>query len=289
MRETARLLESAGFGVMGPPWGNKPDARLRVRAKLKGASEVSSSGMLGVGALVSYDWELALGDETLTREEFERLAALKTPLVQVRGRWVLLQPDQVEAAIAFWERQRTRGVMGLGDALGLALGARAELDGLPVAEVELDDSLNQLMLALQSGDALDVLEAPDQFQGALRPYQSRGYSWLSFLRRWGFGACLADDMGLGKTIQAIALILHEKNLKSDLPPSLVICPTSLVGNWRREVARFAPSLRVMIHHGSGRAEGDEFVAQAREHDLVISTYGLVRRDIDDLARVTWGT
>jgi SNF2 family DNA or RNA helicase len=288
LRETARLLESAGFGVMVPPWWNKPDARLRVRAKLKGAFEMPSSGMLGVGSLVSYDWELALGDETLTREEFERLAALKTPLVQVRGRWVLLQPDQVEAAIAFWERQRARGEMGLGDALGLALGARTELDGLPVAEVELDDSLTQLLRALQSGDSLDVLDAPEDFHGELRPYQSRGYSWLAFLRRWGFGACLADDMGLGKTIQAISLILYEKKLNPDLPPSLVICPTSLVGNWRREVARFGPALRVMIHHGSGRAEGDEFVNQSRENDLVISTYGLVRRDIDDLARVTWG-
>ncbi|MBC7316894.1 MAG: ATP-dependent helicase, partial [Chloroflexi bacterium] len=97
----------------------------------------------------------------------------------------------------------------------------------------------------------------------------------------------ADDMGLGKTIQTIALILHERHRNPNLGPSLIICPTSLVGNWQRELERFAPGLRVMIHHGAGRAEGEEFVSQSRAHDVVISTYGLVRRDIKDLRKIHW--
>jgi hypothetical protein len=92
--------------------------------------------------------------------------------------------------------------------------------------------------------------------GQLRPYQVRGYSWLAFLRKWGLGACLADDMGLGKTIQAIALLLHERQGERT-GPALVICPTSVVGNWKREVQRFAPKLRVMVHHGGDRASGEE--------------------------------
>jgi SNF2 family DNA or RNA helicase len=287
LRETARLLESAGFGVMVPPWWNKPDARLRVKARLKGTPEVMGTGMLGMGDLVTYDWELALGDETLTRDEFERLAALKTPLVQVRGRWVLLQSDQVEAAIAFWEKQRTRGDLAMGDALSLALGVKSDLDGLPVAEVELDPWLSGLVDALTRGDEMEILEPPPDFIGELRPYQVRGYSWLAFLRRWGFGACLADDMGLGKTIQTIALLLYQRDQDVESGPSLIICPTSLVGNWRREIGRFAPSLRVVVHHGSSRAEGAEFVEQSLQSDVVISTYGLVRRDIDDLIQVNW--
>ncbi|MHB0857164.1 MAG: DEAD/DEAH box helicase [Anaerolineae bacterium] len=287
LRETARLLEGMGFGVLVPPWWSKPDARLRVRAKLRASSEISSSGILNMDSLVQYDWELAIGDEPLTREEFERLAALKTPLVQVRGRWVLLQPDQVEAAIAFWERQQSRGEMALHDALGLALGAQTQMDGLSVSEVELDDWLTNLLSVLDRGDQLENLDPPDGFVGQLRPYQVRGFSWLVFLRRWGLGACLADDMGLGKTIQAIALLLHALHTDRQASPSLLICPTSLVGNWQREVARFAPEVRVMVHHGSGRAEGRDFLRQVHDADLVISTYGLARRDVDDLTGVQW--
>jgi SNF2 family DNA or RNA helicase len=287
LRETARLLEGSGFGVMVPPWWNKPDAQLRVHARFRSAPEGSSSGILSMDALVAYDWELALGDERLTREEFERLAALKTPLVQVRGRWVLLQPDQVEAAIAFWEKHQREGELRLRDTLGLALGALSDIDGLPISEIELDDGLAKLVNALQQDDQLESLEPPSDFVGQLRPYQMRGFSWLAFLRRWGFGACLADDMGLGKTIQAIGLLLHERAKDPKIGPSLVICPTSVVGNWQREVARFAPSLRTMVHHGSGRAEGMDFVQQSMASDLVISTYGLARRDIDDLTKVRW--
>jgi len=287
LRETARLLEDLGFGVMVPPWWNKPDARLSVRARIKAAPDTINSGILSMSSLVAYDWELALGDETLTREEFERLAELKTPLVQVRGRWVLLQADQVEAAIAFWERQRDRGELPLREALSLALGAQSDIDGLPVGEVLLDDWLSDLLDTLSGDERLEAVPAPEGFVGELRPYQARGLSWLAFLWRWGLGACLADDMGLGKTIQAIALMLHQLENVPGVGPTLLICPTSLVGNWQREVERFAPGLRVMVHHGTGRAEGEDFVERSLDSDLVISTYGLARRDVDDLSKLRW--
>ncbi|MHB1317820.1 MAG: DEAD/DEAH box helicase [Anaerolineae bacterium] len=287
LREVSRLLEGAGFGVMIPPWWNTPDTRLRVRAVLHAAGDAQGSGVLNMNSIISYDWEMALGDETLSREEFERLAALKTPLVQVRGRWVLLQPDQIESVVAFWEKHRGRGMLELRDALALALGAQDELDGLPVTEVQLDDTIKDVLARLTRTAQLELLPAPEGFSGELRPYQVQGLSWLVFLRRWGFGACLADDMGLGKTIQAIALVLEEKKRTPDLAPTLVVCPTSLVGNWQREVARFAPGLKTVVHHGTGRAEGSAFVEQALASDLVISTYGLVRRDLKDLVQVRW--
>jgi SNF2 family DNA or RNA helicase len=260
---------------------------LRIRATIGGIVESEQSGMLSMDALVNYDWQLALGDETLTREEFERLAALKTPLVQVRGRWVLLQPDQVEAAVAFWEKHRQREQLRLSQALNLALGASDELDGLPISEIEIEDEFAQVLDALTMRRELVLQKPPEGFEGQLRPYQVVGFSWLSFLREHGLGACLADDMGLGKTIQAIALLLHQKEAGLNGGPSLVICPTSLVGNWRREINRFAPRLDVMVHHGTGRAEGEAFVAQSLAHDVVISTYGLVRRDLDDLTQIRW--
>ena len=295
LREVGPLLEGSGFGVLVPPWWDKPGARLGVRAKLKAAANIVGRGILNMDSLVQFDWELALGDEPLTREELERLAALKMPLVRVRGQWVMLQPDQIEAAIAFWEKKRRRSEMPLRDALGMALGATQNIERLPLHGVETSGWLDGLLQQLQAGDVLEELPPPHGFVGRLRPYQVRGYSWLVFLRKWGLGACLADDMGLGKTIQAIALVLHERKASGtrqaqDGPgPALVLCPTSVVGNWKREVQRFAPGLRVLVHHGSGRARGDEFAAAAQQHDVVISTYGLARRDVDDMMRLQWSS
>ena len=286
LREVGALLKGSGFGVLVPPWWDKPSARLGVRAKAKVEANIVGSGILSLDSLVEFDWELALGDQPLTHEEFERLAALKMPLVQVRGQWVLLQPDQIEAAIAFWEKKRKLAEMSLREALGLALGASGEVEGLPLHSVETSGWLDELLEELRAGDRLAELMPPDGFVGQMRPYQVRGYSWLAFLRKWGLGACLADDMGLGKTIQAIALLLRERE-GDRIGPTLIICPTSVVGNWKREVQRFAPELRVMIHHGGDRASGEELVAAAAEHDVVISTYGLARRDVDDLAQVRW--
>lgn len=287
MRESARLLEGAGFGVMVPPWWNMPDARLRLRTSLRTPHDASGSGILGMDAILSYDWEVALGDQTISREEFEQLAALKTPLVQMRGQWVLLQPDQIEALIAFWEKHRDRQELNFQETLNIVLGKQKELDGLAIDEIEIDENLERIVARLKRSEPLEMVNPPRGFHGTLRPYQLQGLSWLVFMRRCGFGACLADDMGLGKTIQAIALILHERERNPQLGPSLVICPTSLVGNWQREVARFAPELRVIVHHGTHRAEGEAFIEQALQSDLVISTYGLVRRDIHDLSQVRW--
>jgi superfamily II DNA or RNA helicase len=298
LREVGPLLEGTGFGVLVPPWWNKPGARLGVRAKAVG-QETISRGILNMDSLVQFDWELALGDTTLTREELDRLAALKMPLVQVRGQWVLLQADEIEAAIAFWEKKRAQDEMALRDALGLALGNTDEVNGLPLQEVETSGWLDDLLQQLGAGDRLEELPAPLGFVGQLRPYQQRGFSWLAFLRKWGMGACLADDMGLGKTIQAIALLLQVRQGATGaassgedgtdgIGPALVICPTSVVGNWKREIQRFAPELRVMVHHGGDRERGEAFLEAAEAHDVMISTYGLARRDVEDLRQVAWG-
>jgi len=273
--------------VLIPPWWDKPGARLGVRARVTAEPGGAGKGMLSMESLVRFDWELALGDQLLTHEEFERLAALKMPLVRVRGQWVLLQPAQVEAAIAFWEKKRKISQMPLRDALRMALSGSQDIEGLPLHGIQTPDWLDDLLQQLQAGDKLQELLPPEGLVGELRPYQVRGYSWLAFLRRWGLGACLADDMGLGKTIEAISLLLHEREGAESLGPALVLCPTSVVGNWKREIQRFAPGLHVMVHHGADRARGDEFITAAQQRDVVISTYGLARRDAEDMMHVPW--
>jgi SNF2 family DNA or RNA helicase len=290
LRETAPLLEQSGFGVLVPPWWNKRGARLGVRARVssRGTSESTGRGILSMDSIVQYNWQLALGDEELSWEEFNKLAALKTPLIQLRGQWVELDPAQVEAAIRFWEERREQEEMRLRDALRMGLGQEGMVEGLPVTGVDAEGWVADLLRQLRDGQQLAQLPQPGEFVGQLRPYQIRGFSWLAFLRRWGLGACLADDMGLGKTIQAIALLLYDRERGVLDRPVLLICPTSVVGNWHRELGRFSPGLRVLVHHGSDRATGEEFIALAGEHDVIISTYALARRDEETLWAVEWG-
>src|SRR5262249_21200571 len=131
------------------------------------------------------------------------------------------------------------------------------------------------------------LPPPGGFQGTLRPYQVRGYSWLAFLYRWGLGACLADDMGLGKTVQTLTLL--QRNWEGDgQRPTLLICPMSVVGNWKKEAERFHPGLPVLVHHGQKRTRDAAFVKAAEQHALVISSYSLLHRDQELLRKVRWG-
>lgn len=289
LRQAAPLLEQAGFGLLVPPWWNQRGSRLGVRLVLKPQQAApSNSRLLTLNALVSYEWQLSLGDTALTREEFEAIAALKMPLVQIRGQWVQLDTEQVEAAMRFWERQQQSGEMSLLQAAQLALDEQSSSEGLPLDEVVTEGWVTEWLDRLSSQDRLSLLPQPSHLQGDLRPYQVQGFSWLAFFRRWGLGAILADDMGLGKTIQALALLLHEKESLGSLPaPVLLVCPTSVVTNWQREARRFAPGLNVMIHQGPDRLKNSSFGEAVRKEDLVVTSYALLRMDAETIQAVNW--
>ena len=311
--EAAVVLKAAGFGILVPSLDS--ELRLRLRLKSPPSTPGDPARSAGVAAftwdtLIAYDWEVALGDQRLTRAEFEQLARLKQPLVQVRGRWVELHPEQIDQALAFFRGGLAAGDAGSGlslqDALRLALAPASDVDrtGLPVETVEADGWLDDLLQELRGPRGPHrprrrTLAEPAGFKGKLRPYQKVGVAWLSTLDRYGLGACLADDMGLGKTVQLIALLLQDRasTQKSGRraphtaapaagEPSLLICPTSVVGNWQRELSRFAPSLRVLVHHGAGRARA-QLAKDATRHDVVISTYALLHRDEAELSSVPW--
>jgi SNF2 family DNA or RNA helicase len=290
LRETVPLLEQSGFGVLVPAWWQKRPASLGLRLRIKGSSLPSSTSLMTMDKLVSYNWDLAIGDTSLTSEEFERLVHLKQSLVQVRGQWVELRPEQIDAAIAFFKKKAARQqVMPLNEALRVGLGAERQEMGLPVLAVEAEGELQSVFDRLTEQVPLTPITVPPTFQGQLRPYQLKGVSWLAFLRQFGLGACLADDMGMGKTPSLIALLLHSRAaFPSDSPvPTLIICPMSIVGNWQRELARFAPSLSVMIHHGADRLSAEAFAHEALQYDVVITTYSLALRDRDLLMSLVW--
>jgi SNF2 family DNA or RNA helicase len=206
VRDKALLLKASGFGVLLPGL----DTRLNVRLRLRGAREPDPSrtdglGLLNFNSLVSYDWQLSLGDQPLTREEFEMLAQLKEPLVQLRGRWVDVQPDQIERALAFISKHQA-GQMQLAEALSTAL-APTTLDGVAVAAVEASGWIEALLDDVRQGAKTEIAEEPVGFEGILRPYQKRGVAWLAALQNYGLGALLADDMGLGKELSLDTPIL----------------------------------------------------------------------------------
>src|SRR5207248_5903768 len=199
VRDKALLLKASGFGVLLPGL----DTRLNVRLRLRGPREADpfksdGPGFLSFNSVVSYDWQLALGDQPLTPEEFEMLASLKEPLVQLRGRWVDVRPDQIERALAFIQKHQS-GQMPLAEALSTALAPTA-LDGVQVAAVEASGWIEDLLADVRQGTRVEVADEPPGFEGTLRGYQKRGVAWLATLQRYNLGALLADDMGLGKSL-----------------------------------------------------------------------------------------
>lgn len=287
LKEAAPLLSESGFGVLIPPWWNKgaAKAQLGIKLNVKPKREPKTGkGIFTFDSIINYNWQLALGGEAISQEEFEHLSSLKEPLVRIRGQWVELKRDEIDAAIKFF-RSRNSGEMTLSEAMRLSIGQGGSQTGLPIAGFEAKGSLSSLFEQLSGRKGINQLQQPVSFSGELRPYQVKGYSWLAFLRQYGLGACLADDMGLGKTIQLLALLLKDKEEGIERP-TLLICPTSVAGNWQREAKKFAPSLRVLLHHGINRRK-KEFLEDVLNYDLVISTYALTHRDEDVLARVEW--
>ncbi len=307
LKQTGPLLAGAGFGVLLPDWVRKARLGLKLTTRTKtssaGAAAVTAA-RLGMKDIVEFRYDLAVGDQSLDAEELAELARLKVPLVRLRGQWVELDDAHLAAALKFLERNPP-GTMSAADALTAGLGLRDADDGavggVTLTAVDADGWLGDL-LSGQADRRLAPVATPPGFAGTLRPYQERGLAWLSFLGELGLGAILADDMGLGKTIQLLSLVASSAAAaggpgqssaaaggpgQSSTAPTLLVCPMSLVGNWQREAAKFTPDLRVHVHHGADRLDGDELTATLADADLVITTYGVATRDRAALSQVSW--
>ncbi|MFO0810782.1 MAG: DEAD/DEAH box helicase [Gemmataceae bacterium] len=276
LTESAWLLEQAGFGVLLPAWwtGQATKLKLTASAHVKSPPMVGGSG-LTLEDLVQFEWRVAVGDAEMTLAELQALAKLKAPLVRVRGQWVQVSAEEIQAAIDLLKRKAEPAT--LRDVVKLAVGATPEAGGLPTRGVTADGWVEQFLEQL-TADRYAELPPPAGLTATLRPYQLRGYSWLAFLRRWGLGACLADDMGLGKTVQTLALLQRARD-DGERKPALLVCPTSVIGNWLKEAARFTPDLAVVAHHGPGRPKTKAaFAKEITKAGLVVTSYGTLLRD-----------
>ena len=234
----------------------------------------ASVSYLNLDQLLSFNWQIAVGDLRLSGSEFQQLVKGASGLVKIMNQYVMLDDTKLQ--------QLLKKLDNLPETLSridlLKAGLSGELDG---AKVDLGDSARQLFEQLLKGEPAPL---PDNLNAELRPYQQRGFEWMAQNARIGFGSLLADDMGLGKTLQVITLLLYQKEAgQLDKHKALVIAPTSLLTNWRKEVERFAPSLSVQIYHGSKRTLNDG------DHDIILTSYGLVRSDNSTLGKAKWRT
>ncbi|NMD70142.1 DEAD/DEAH box helicase [Bacillus sp. DNRA2] len=298
LTEASETLVALGVEILLPAWWQAmKTANLKVKARVKGASSRGQS-FVGLSALLDYDWRFSMNGVELSEAEFQQMVDEKRRLVFVRGRWIKLDPQFIRQIQDLMKKADKEGlhVRDLLEQELLSDTDDAHGDELenPKAfakiQIELNRQWRQLVQQLNDTKEIPLVPVPSGFVGELRPYQELGMSWLWFLRRVGFGACLADDMGLGKTVQLLSylLLVKSEGLVAS-GPALIVCPTSVLGNWQKEIERFAPEMRVYLHYGSSRLKGDEFRAQVAGCDLVLTSYGLTHLDFAEFESVSWST
>jgi superfamily II DNA or RNA helicase len=275
-------LARAGVGVLVPPELREVNAR-RLRARIRigqttgTAGRVATDGVLTRGDLAEFAYEIALGDDALTPEEFHEIVSLKRSLVRWRGEWVRIDLDESDR-IADLAGQT--GTMQLTEAVAAALAGQAEVDDdLGWVDATAQGDIAALVSRLSADDGPEDAEII-AIDGDLRDYQRRGVAWMQRMSALGAGGILADEMGLGKTLQAMALITSRAQDR----PHLVVAPTSVVGNWEREFRRFAPRMPVIRHHGPDRPKTAREFPPAH---VVLTSYALLRRDVGLLSQVDW--
>lgn len=324
-------LRSAGFVVLLPKSWSMYEPKMRLDLSEPGDRAIApTSSTIGLEQLVKYDWKVSLGDVELTDAEMAEIVSAKQGLINLRGQWVMADPESLNKIASYVEELSKSSRKNLKKRMETAMMqaqlARANRD--PRAE-ELEAIAQDLLqqfnkgleeiaqvtlaqlrdLALKLSEDIPVefrgtgwqnallggtetpaperVPIPDTVRAHLREYQRRGVDWLAWMSANNLGAVLADDMGLGKTLQLLSLLAAEKEKHPERGPTLVVCPTSVVGNWIAEAGKFVPSLRTMTHHGSDRLQGERFLNKARAMDLVVTSYGVVSRDFKLLGQLTW--
>ncbi len=287
------LLIQLGFNVILPnvfTSGGKQrlTARLIIRSKgdkklKKGKSAVLPS-FFDINSMLEVKWEASLGGENISEDEFQNLINSNEPLINLRGEWVLVDQQDIED-LKNIEESETRSYM---DALKLGLTGEIQLkENGQKYDVVVEGELNEIIKRIQSIDSLEDISCPSSFKGNLRHYQQDSLTWMGNMIKFNFGLCLADDMGLGKTIQIIAFLLYLKENYPNNPGSIfIVCPTSILFNWSRELKKFAPELEVILHHGPKRyTKASDIPEFLKPHRIFLTSYGTIRNDIDFLETI----
>lgn len=273
-------LGATGLSVL---WPTDMVQAINFRPVVGAAPDGPEIGLTGrtarmdLASLLELRWKGEIDGKELTDEELTELAETKRSVIRLRGQWVRVDAEEVE-------RLNQKRSVGASTALAAALGGTVSLDGGADDggyDIEVEGPLATLGERLRDLDLLRSVDPPEEFLADLRPYQRRGLAWMAEMDELSLGGILADDMGLGKTVQLLAL--HSMRQKNRATPTLVICPTSVVGNWERETNRFLPDVPVLRYHGTTRHLGD-----IPSNAIVLTSYGVARRDAAELTKVGWG-
>ncbi|HEX5444238.1 MAG TPA: DEAD/DEAH box helicase, partial [Pirellulales bacterium] len=300
-------MEESGLVVRVPDWWNarqppRPEVRVRI-----GQGEADR---LDMNSLLDFSVELAIDGQPLTQDEREKLLAASEGLMLLRGKWVEVDQRRLREALDHWRELEGQYADGIDFLRGMRLLAGAALDDDASGEratadwsrVTAGDWLREALATLRDPSRAAQCEPGRDLRTILRPYQVEGVHWLWFMTKLGLGACLADDMGLGKTVQIIDLLLQRRRTelfplkdagnRTNSLPHLLVAPASLVGNWKQELERFAPTLRAFFAHRS-ETDADTLARVAKNppaelegFDLVVTTYSLVSR-FDWLRQARW--
>ncbi|MFZ3588997.1 DEAD/DEAH box helicase [Bacillus sp. DJP31] len=297
LTESSSTLTSAGVEILLPAWWQSiKDSQPSLKAKIKNSPSSSRQSFVGMNAIMQYDWRLSTNGIDITEDDFSRMVDEKRRLINIRGKWIRLDPGFIKQVQTIMQKANREGLR-FWDVLEQELLEEDrdrpvdELDGSQIfrhIQIEMNEQLASMIRKLTEAKELPPVVVPAGFQGSLRPYQQHGVEWLLFLRSFGFGACLADDMGLGKTIQMITYFLHVKDTEKPEKPALIICPTSVLGNWQKELAKFSPDLKVYLHYGSNRKKQALQIA-LQDADIVVTSYGLAHLDVEELKEIQWST
>ena len=290
LRNDAEILQAFGIEVSIPSWLKAvQESKIRVKANIH--SPVKKASVVGLDQIVRFDWQFSLNGHELSMQDFQQLVAENKEFIRIGNEWVRVDSNLLmqlrkmieEADDADW----TIKDMLFQNVPEIMLDEGVDEED-PLVEFHLNKSLRNLLDKLLDKRDLPETPIPENLRTELRPYQKIGFDYLVFMREEGFGLCLADDMGLGKTVQLITYLLHVHAKKPE-QPSLIICPTSVLGNWQKELERFAPDLKVVTHYGSTRPKGEQFTSflQAEKPDVVLSTYGIASSDAEEIQGIHW--
>ena len=268
-------LDGAGIEVLWPAELFAGELALRGAVQATPTPGTVTGPDFHLTDLLAFKWRPTLDGQDLSEAEIAALAEAKRPMIRMRGRWVRIDQELVRKL----RRGGSRKLTGA-EALAAALTGSLEIDG-ELVEFDADGSLQTMVDRLRVAEEPEPFTEPVGLRATLRDYQRRGVAWMAQLAELGFGGCLADDMGLGKTIQVIALHLHLS--KRGRGPTLVVCPSTLLGTWERELAKFAPDVPCRRYHGAGRSLSDLV-----PDEVVLTTYGVVRQDHRVLGEIFWG-
>ena len=299
LREDLARLQALGFDVVLPAWlKDLKQSKMRVRVS---TGNISTKKVAGLDDILTFKWQFSMNGQSISAEQFKKLVDEKREFIRIGTEWFRVDANWMHEMRALMQQAEDESwtvrellFRELPEELAMLEEDEDADDALrddPLFAFELQQSLKLYMEQLQEKKGLPPVPAPLSLNASLRPYQQEGFEWLVFMREQGFGACLADDMGLGKTVQLISYLLHVYETLDAKEPTIIICPTSVLGNWQKELARFAPSLTVHTHYQANRMKEDAFIELVKEEKphVILSTYGTVSQDTEFLQMIDWAT